>query len=41
MSKEYWFWQAEQTYRWSVIDPGKRWETFTYLYLFKWAGYSE
>ena len=41
MSKEYWLWQAEQTYPWSVIEPEQRWEMFMYFYLFKWAGYEE
>lgn len=41
MSKDYWLWQAEQTYHWAVMQPKKRWEMFMYLYLFKWAGYED
>jgi len=41
MSKEYWLWQAENTYEWSVKQPAKRWEMMMYYYLFKWAGYRE
>ena len=41
MSREYWLWQAENTYAWTVIQPKQRWEMLMYLYLFKWAGYED
>jgi len=40
-SKEYWLWQAKNTYRWAESLPNKRWEQFMYFYLFKWVGYED
>jgi len=40
-SKEYWLWQAENAYPWSVSHPKSRWEQLMYFYLFRWAGYED
>jgi len=40
-STEYWLWQAENTYPWSVAYPEDRWEQLMYFYLFRWAGYED
>ena len=41
MSKEYLLWQAKAAYELIEQCPNKGWERVMYLYLFRWAGYTD
>jgi hypothetical protein len=40
-TNQYWLWQAQNAYVWSLKHPEQRWEQLMYWYLFKWCGYEQ